>query len=141
MKTIFCFSMDENGKVEITTDNEQLLDRFASPTNHKLTKQFLKELMTAVVHKMWGEKNTCLSKAVRLLSMAEVCSCAEPYQQAEDFWSTMMFGFIKDSEKMINPLKEMYGFNPRIVERPIVGGDTFCFRIGKPEEYPWRGKK
>ena len=118
MKTILNFSMDENGNVEITTDNEELFDKFFSPSSGEKSEKFFQNLMAKMVGIMWGDRNTCMSKAIRILSMAEVCSCGAPYEQAEDFWSTMMFSCIPQSEKFLNPLKSFYGFNPKTVVRP-----------------------
>jgi hypothetical protein len=141
MKTIMTFSMDENGQVEITTGNEDLFDKFADPADGKKAESFFREVMTKMVGKIWGDHNTCMSKVVRILSMAEVCSSGAPYEQAEDFWSTMMFSVIPNTEKYLNPLKSFYGFDPKRIERPRIVGNTSFFQIGKPNDYPWRKGK
>ncbi len=141
MKTIMTFSMDENGQVEITTGNEDLFDTFFSLSAGEKAEKYFRDLMARMVGIMWGDRNTCMSKAIRLLSMAEVCCCAAPYEQAEDFWSTMMFSCIPQSEKYLNQLKSFYGFNPKKVVRPMTFGNASFFQIGKPNGYPWRGGK
>lgn len=141
MKNIFSFSMDEEGKVQITTENEDLLDKFANPSNEQKAKQFIYNIIEEMVGKMWGERDTCLSKIVRLLSMGEVCAGGAPYEQVEEFWACMMFGFIPESEKRINPLKEMYGFKPKNVVRPVTSGNAGSFMSGTPITFPWRGNK
>ena len=131
--------MDENGNMEIATANEDLFDKFFSLAAGGNSEKLFREVASKMVGLMWGDRNTCMSKVIRLLSMAEVCCCAAPYEQAEDFWSTMMFSCIPESEKYLNPLKSFYGFNPKTVVRPKTFGDASIFQIGKPGKYPWRG--
>ena len=141
MKNILSFSMDENGKVQITTENEDLMDRFFNPRDETKAKQFLYDIIEEMIGTIWGERNTCLSKAVRLLSMAETCAGGAPYEQTEEYWACMMFGLIPESEKRINALKEMYGFKPKNVVRPVTSGPAGMFMSGSPISFPWRGDK
>ena len=54
-----------------------------------------------------------------------MCACAEPYLQAEEFWSTMMFGCIPSYEEYADSLKRKYGDNPKLKQRPISFGSGF----------------
>ena len=69
------------------------------------------------------------------LQMGEIISCAEPYDNAEQLWSTMMFSFIPHYERYSSSLKKPYGFDPSNIIRPISGvfpmGLSFS-DIGKP---------
>ena len=86
--------------------------------NDRLNRQ----LICGMVNAMWKERNYHVSKAIRYLSMAEIITCAEPYDNAEHFWSAMMFDYIPYYEKFSTELKKPYGFNPSKMIRPMTFG-------------------
>ena len=71
---------------------------------------------------MWQNQEQKVSQAVRLVAMAEILGCAQPYEHAEEFWSLMMFHTIPQFEKFAAAIKKPYGFDDRAVTRPLAGG-------------------
>jgi len=66
--------------------------------------------------------------------MAEMIACAEPYDQAEQLWSTMMFDYIPHYEHYSSSLKKPYGYDPSKMIRPIVGdGISLMGMINNPK--------
>lgn len=113
--------IDEDGQIDIQTDNEQLFDQFFQQKSLEKSKKFFRRTLKTVIEKIWKEKNTCFSKVIRLLSMVEICASAEPYMQAEDLWYTLMFKTIPETENLADTLKKPYGYNPNKKTRPITG--------------------
>ena len=131
--------MDEQGEMHFSTDftfpdsvENPIKD---IPENAETIDKQYKQLMRGLVKTIWGDHNYHVSKAIRVLSMGEMIACAEPYQNAEEFWYTMMFDFIPYYEKYANSLKKPYGYNPAGMIRPISGvfpnGFSIC-DMGKP---------
>ena len=115
MQKLFEVILKDDGTPDVICHNEQYIDKKSSP---KQFDSFTKQLIKVLVRKFFGEKNTCISKIIRVLSMAEICACSEPYAQAEEFWSTMMF--------------KQFGYNPKKKQRPITFGDTSMFQLFGP---------
>lgn len=118
----------DDGTLDIKCCNEKIINQLGLK-NPKKFDSFLKKVTSAIIKKMWGEKNTGISKIIRVLSMAEVSACAEPYSQAEEFWSTMMFSYIPRTEKYYDSLKKQYGNYHGPQQRPISFGDTSMFQL------------
>ena len=117
MKKLLEVFIDDQGRLDYNCENETLFDDIVSDD------LFRKSLEVVIGH-MWREKDTCFSKVVRFISMLEMCACAAPYEQAEEFWSTMMFDCIPASEKYANPMKAKYRFDASNMVRPKVMGGT-----------------
>ena len=100
--------------------------------------KLLKQLVHDMTEFMWQNQEQKVSQAVRLVAMAEILGCAQPYEHAEEFWSLMMFNTIPHFEEFAAAIKKPYGFNERSVTRPLVGGplvggpDIMAFPIQKP---------
>lgn len=116
--------MDDDGQLHMSTDFE-FPDSIENPP--KDTKAFLAEMdqlykktITGMSQAIWKEHNLHVSKAIRILSMAEVISCAEPYDNAECLWGALMFDYIPKYEAFANRLKIPYGFRPDKVQRPLI---------------------
>ena len=71
---------------------------------------------------MWKTQDQNVCQAVRLVAMAEILGCAQPYERAEEFWSLMMFHTIPQFEDFAAAIKKLYGFDDRSVNRPYIGG-------------------
>ena len=82
----------------------------------------LRRLVHDLTDFMWKNKDQQVSQAVRSLSIAEILGCAQPYDQAEEFWSLMMFHTIPQLEKFAAAIKKRYGFDDCAVRRPYIGG-------------------
>ncbi|MBR5403254.1 MAG: hypothetical protein IK113_03400 [Bacteroidales bacterium] len=139
MKKFLEVLVDDNGEMLFSTDYE-FADSIESPPKDieeeaKLMDHRYRQVMRGLINTVWRDHNLNVSKAIRYLSMAEIISCAEPYETAELFWSTMMFSFIPHYEKYSSSLKKPYGFDPSNIIRPISGvfpmGLSFS-DIGKP---------
>jgi len=118
----------DDGSLDIKCCNEKIV-KGLNLKNPQKFDSFLKRITTAIIKKMWGEKNTSLSKIIRVLSMAEISACAEPYSQAEEFWSTMMFNYIPRTEKQYSSLKQQYGNYRGPEQRPISFGNAAMFEL------------
>lgn len=127
MKNLLQVFINDEGELDFRTDNEQWFDENFSSDDLKRHAASFERLLSKMVDHIWGERNTCISKVIRLLSIAEMCSCSEPYAQAEEFWSMMMFDFIPFIEKRSDSLKAKYGYDPDSKQRPLVVGDTSLF--------------
>ncbi|MBQ9192513.1 MAG: hypothetical protein IJ156_02185 [Bacteroidales bacterium] len=114
--------VDGDGKFHFSTDES--FQELSDPRQYD--KQF-KRLLQAMTEFMWENPQQKVSAAVRLLSMAEMLGCSQPYDQAEEFWSAMMFHAIPQYEDFAARIKRPYGFDDRAVVRPIVHGDTSFF--------------
>ena len=118
---------NDEGDLVYRCDNERFLDEHFSPDDLKEARRFFRKSLSRLIDLMWKDRNTCFSKVIRLLSMLEICACAEPYAQAEEFWSFMMFDCIPSNEKFADSLKEKYGYVPETKERPITMGNVGAF--------------
>lgn len=127
METLLEVFINDDGNLDLRSGNEQFLNENIQFNDLKKSERFFRKVLSLMVDRMWREKNTCISKVIRLLSMAEMCACAEPYMQAEEFWSTMMFNFIPQHEKYADSLKVKYGYDPDSKQRPITMGDMSGF--------------
>ena len=91
-----------------------------------------RQLLHDITEFMWQNKDQRVSQAIRMVAMAEMLGSAQPYEQAEEFWSLMMFNTIPQYESYAASIKEPYGFNDRKVTRPRVlasGTSVFPGRI------------
>lgn len=139
MKKFLEVLVDDDGEMLFSTDFE-FSDSLESPPldldeEAKIADQRYRQVMRGLVNAIWRDRNLNVSKAIRYLSMGEIISCAEPYDNAEQLWSTMMFSFIPHYEKYSSSLKKPYGFDPSKIIRPVGGvfpmGLSFS-DIGKP---------
>lgn len=127
MRKLLEVTIDDQGNLDIKSDNEQFLDEIISPYNPKIANAFFKRVLAVMINRIWERRNTGISKVVRLLSMAEICATAEPYGQIEELWTNMMFSFIPRYEKYTDSLKQKYGYDPSSKQRPLTMGDLSCF--------------
>lgn len=145
MKKFLEVLVDEDGKFHFSTEEEFISEeefasknRRARDAHMKEYEKTLKGLIHDMTEHMWKNKDQRISQAVRMVSMAEILGCAQPYEQAEEFWSLMMFNTIPHFEEFAAAIKKPYGFNERSVTRPLVGGplvggpDIMAFPIQKP---------
>lgn len=124
MKKFLEVLMDDDGQLHLSTDFD-FPDSVKNPPKDE--KAFLAEMdqlykntITGTVNAIWKERNLNVSKAIRFLSMAEVISCASPYENAEDLWGALMFDFIPKYEAFASKLKIPFGFRPDKIQRPLV---------------------
>jgi len=82
--------------------------------------QEFRKLLHDITEFMWQNRDQQVSQAIRMVSMAEMLGSSQPYEQAEEFWSLMMFDTIPQYESYAASIKEPYGFNDRKVIRPTV---------------------
>ena len=138
MKKLLEVLVDEKGDMHLSTDfvfhdsveNPPLDMKEEARQIDIMNRQMIRGLVKA----MWGEKNIHVSKAIRLLHIGEIMACAQPYENAEEFWYTMMFSVIPHYEKFASDLKKPYGYNPKQIVRPV--GGVFPFNLsnsGKPK--------
>lgn len=139
MKKFLEVLMDDEGLLHFSTDFEFADTRDNPPPDlMELTAQsedLDKRLIRSMVTEVWKNRNVHPSKAIRYLAMAEIIACAEPYDHAEQFWTTMMFGYIPCYEKLASSLKMPFGYDPSKINRPISlsspkGLPPFMFPLG-----------
>lgn len=140
MKKFLEVLMDDEGLLHLSTDFEFADSRDNPPsdiTAHMAELDDLhKRAIRSLVNEVWKNRNQHPSKAIRILAMAEIIACAEPYDHAEQFWSTMMFDYIPGYEKLASSLKKPFGYDPSRMIRPVSGVFTggippFPFGFGK----------
>lgn len=129
MKKFLEVLVDEDGRFHFSTDEVFTTEEeFAAENDYEKIKHMneydkqLARLIHDLTEFMWSTKDMNVSQAIRILSVAEVLGCAEPYERAEEFWSLMMFHTIPDYEDFAASIKKAHGFDDRNVTRPIVGG-------------------
>ena len=140
MKKFLEVLVDEDGKFHFSTEEEFVTEEAFAAENPRAKVEHAKEidkLLKRLVHDMtefmWQNKEQRVSQAVRLVAMAEILGCAQPYEHAEEFWSLMMFHTIPQFEKFAAAIKKPYGFDERAVNRPLVGGPL----VGGPDILPF----
>ena len=126
MKKFLEVLMDDDGVLHFSTDFE-FPDSIENPpkdmkAQERENDEWNRKLIRDLVKEIWGKRNYHPSKAIRYLATAEMMSCAEPYECAEEFWSTMMFHFIPHYERYASQLKKPFGFDPSKMTRPVVRG-------------------
>ena len=139
MKKFLEVLVDDQGEMHFSTDYE-FSDSIENPPTDweketKETDQRYRQIIRGLVNTLWKDHNLHVSKAIRFLSMGEIMACAEPYDNAEEFWSAMMFACIPHYESYASSLKKPYGFDPKKMIRPITGvfpGGLSLSDLGKP---------
>lgn len=145
MKKFLEVLVDEDGNFHFSTDEVFFTEEEFASEPHKTRVAHMKEYenkLKGLIHDMtefmWKYKDQRFSQAVRMVAMAEILGCAQPYEHAEEFWSLMMFQTIPHYEAFAAAIKKTYGFDDRAVTRPLVGGplvggpDIMAFPIQKP---------
>ena len=140
MKKFLEVLVDEDGKYHFSTEDEFTTEEeFAAgdgPTqldHMKKCDKRIRQLVQDITEYMWQTKDQGLCQAIRMVSMAEIMGCAQPYERAEEFWALMMFNVIPQLEDFAASIKRKYGFDEREVKRPLVGGPM----LGGPEIMPF----
>lgn len=123
--------MDEDGSLHFSTDYE-FPEGDVSQEEMSIYLERSRKAISGLVDEGWKNSNHHPSKAIRCLAMAEIMACAEPYERAEEFWSTMMFGYIPYFEKYAAKLKNKYGYDSSRITRPVSG----VFPAGFPSVNP-----
>ena len=144
MKKFLEVLVDEDGKFHFSTEEEFVTEEAFAAKHPRAKVEHAKEidkLLKRLVHDMtefmWQNQEQKVSQAVRLVAMAEILGCAQPYEHAEEFWSLMMFLTSPQFEKFAAAIKKPYGFDDRAVTRPLVGGawaggpDMMAFPLGQ----------
>ena len=118
MKKYLSVEVDDNGKFHLSSDFPQdYMDCFLQHPEQG-EKAFTK-LIQSFVPAFWDGPNPLYMKLIRTLFMTGVVACAEPYCEAEDMWSTLMFSFIPQFEKRAAAIKRKYGFDDSGITRPF----------------------
>ena len=123
MKKFLEVLMDDNGELHLSTDIE-FADSIERPVKdikafEKIYDIINRRAIRGLVNAVWNEKNQDVAKAIRYLSMAEIITCAEPYQGIEELWYSMMFHYLPHYERYSDQLKVPYGYNPSNKVRPL----------------------
>jgi hypothetical protein len=129
MKKFLEVLVDEDGKFHFATDETFVSEEEFAAEDCSAKVGHIQECdrkLTQLVHDltdfMWRNQDQRISQAIRLIAMAEILGCAQPYERAEEFWSLMMFHTIPQLERFAAGIKKAYGFDDRKVTRPLVGG-------------------
>ena len=127
MKKFLEVLVDDDGKFHFSTEEvfvseeELTAENCRAQWGHAVEyDRRLKQLVHDMTDYMWRTKDQAISQAVRLVSMAEILGCAQPYERAEEFWSLMMFDVIPQLEAFAAKIKRSYGFDDRTVSRPLI---------------------
>ena len=117
--------VDEDGKFHFSTDG-RFPWKEGGPDPGLWDREF-RQVLHDLTELMWQNPQQEVSAAVRMLAMAEILGSSQPYDQAEEFWSLMMFHTIPQYEAFAARIKRPFGFDDQEVVRPIVGGDVSLF--------------
>lgn len=135
MKQLLELVLQDDGTLDIKCPNEKLANKVLSKKPKEFDRQ-MKEMISKMTKLIWGEKSTGVTKLIRFISMAEMCACAEPYSQAEEFWGNMMFSLIPRLENYCKKEKRKYAKYSGASQRPINMGGFSAFNLS--EAFPDR---
>ena len=149
MKKFLEVLVDDDGKFHFSTEEAFVTEEEFAAENCRAQlghaaecDRRLKQLVHDMTEYLWRTRDQAICQAVRLVSMAEILGCAQPYERAEEFWSLMMFDAIPKLEAFASAIKRSYGFDDRTVSRPLVGGPLVDGReLTVLPIQPSRGKK
>ena len=132
MKKFLEVLVDEDGRFHFSTEEAFVTEeefasgnRYAQRMHMEQCDARLRQMVQDLTDFMWRTKDQRIAQAIRLVSMAEILGCAQPYERAEEFWDLMMFNTIPQLEEFAADIKGRYGFDNRTVTRPVVGGSLF----------------
>ena len=137
--------MDEDGRFHFSTEETFVTEEeFASENRYAQRRHMeecdarLRQMVRDLTDFMWRTKDQHIPQAIRVVSMAEILGCAQPYERAEEFWDLMMFHTIPQLEEFAADIKREYGYDDSAVIRPLVGGplvggpDIMAFPVQQP---------
>lgn len=135
MKKFLEVLVDDDGHLSFNTD-WVFYDEIDNPPPSaeaaiKQNDQLNRMLIEGIIPPLWRDRNPHVGKAIRYLSMAEIISCAEPYDGAEQLWAAMMSEYIPHYEELANRLKMPYGYDPSKITRPIVMDGATIMQMSK----------
>ncbi len=143
MKKFLEVLVDEDGKFHFSTEEVFVTEEafvaedYRAKLDHaEECDKRLRQLVHDMTEYMWRTRDQAVCQAVRLVAMAEILGCAQPYERAEEFWSLMMFDTIPQLEAFAAAIKRSYGFDDRSVSRPLIGGPLVDGR--EPMAFPIR---
>lgn len=127
MKKILEVIIDDDGKMKFhsecplgLTKQDLMLDpELKSKKNRAKFDNDVRMTIEGFVDCLLKDKNESIYPIVRMLSMAEMMSTAQPYSQVEDFWLEMMHSYIPHFENYAARLKAKYGYDSKDVTKPI----------------------
>lgn len=132
MKKFLEVLVDDNGAYHFSTEESFITEEaFAAETDlaqvahMKEYDNRLRQMIHDVTEFMWRTKDQNVCQAIRMVSMAEILGCAQPYARAEEFWDLMMFHTIPQFEHFVAAIKKPYGFDESAVSRPWGIGPQF----------------
>ena len=132
MKKFLEVLVDDNGAYHFSTEESFITEEaFAAETDlakvahMKEYDNRLRQMIRDVTEFMWRTKDQNVCQAIRMVSMAEILGCAQPYERAEEFWDLMMFHTIPQFEHFAAAIKKPYGFDESSVSRPWGIGPQF----------------
>ncbi len=136
MKKFLEVLIDDNGDFHFSSEME-LLDGELSDRKAQEMEKTQKKLIKEFTEFVWKNRKIKPGKAIRMLSIAEIMSKAQPYEAIEEFWSKMILDdFIKNNEKWVEEIKRKHGFDGEGVVRPIVRGGINMFPMPFPSFPP-----
>ena len=77
--------------------------------------QEFRKLLHDITEFMWQNRDQQVSQAIRMVSMAEMLGSSQPYEQAEEFWSLMMFDTIPQYESYAASIKDRKVIRPTVL--------------------------
>ena len=116
MKKFLEALVDNNGHLTLYTDFHFYDSAFNRAPSYAAAKKendrYNRMMIEGMVPALWRDRNYDVSKAIRYLSMAEVISCAEPYDNAGHLWCALTSDYIPHYERLADRLKKPYGYHP-----------------------------
>lgn len=127
--------IDENGVMSLHTDFS-FYDSVEHPAPSesaaiKQAEKINRMLIQGMIPAMWAKRETQADKAIRFLALAMTIATAEPYDFAEQLWSTLMFEYIPHYEGLADKLKIPFGYDPSRIVRPLTAGGASAMKVGE----------
>lgn len=115
-KKLIEVSVDENGKysfeseINVLNGDDPLDARTVAKFNNML------DPMIEGLFLEYQKGNMMLSRAIKFLTIADICADAQPYQHIENLWAMMMHNHLPRYEKKYRKMKELHGLKLDVVE-------------------------
>lgn len=101
-KKLIEISIDENGKFLFETNSDCLgVGDFKLSMSESEFLKKLDPLVESLFVEYFKNKNERLSRIVKLLTVADICADAQPYNNIEELWHVMMHIHLPKYEKNI----------------------------------------
>lgn len=127
MKKILEVFIDDQGEMQFNANNLGLNPN--DPSVAKTMDRLSRSAMRALTKLIWKDQNNAASEAIRFLSMANIACDAQPYENIDQLFLTMMHNYLPRYEKYCNKLKSKYGVDAANMVKPVTWVNEEAIRM------------